>query len=204
MKKSITIICLMFMCFARAQEESVYEFQPLNVRDTIKIPKTLKFIKGIDKVNDSFFFATEYSKGNKGLFLIEKKKKYWIVYDYNDFISKVNLGEYKFYSKKYISLTVSAMRSGNGENYYGWFILFDLEKRASMVIDIFSHNSDDDENHEKYINTRECNSKIIYVNGNLKISRKCSPNAEKDYCDNCIKSGIYKISNIGLEKKSSH
>lgn len=205
MKKSISIFCLLLInCIAIAQINTVNEFQPLRIFDTIKTQKEFKSIKGIVKVNNSFFFATAYSKKKNGLFLIEKKQKYWIVYDYNDFVSNFNLGEYKFYSKRYISATVSAMRSGNGENYYGWFVLFDLQKRTYLLIDVFSHNSDDDENHEKYINTRECNSQIIYLNGNLKISRKCSPNGEKNYCDNCIKSGVYKISNIGLEKKSSH
>ena len=205
MKKYIPIFYLFFLNFVvKAQEQNIYEFQPLRVFDTIKTQKEFKSIKGIVKVNNYFFFATDYWKVKHGLFLFEKKQKTWIVYDYNDFVSNFNLGKYKIYSERYISATVSAMRSGNGENYYGWFILFDLKKRTYLVLDVFSHNSDDDENHEKYVNTRECNAKIIYQNGSLKISRKCSPNGEKNYCDNCMKSGVYKISNIGLEKKSSH
>ena len=93
------------------------------------------------------------------------------------------------------------MRSGWGENYYGWFVLFDLEKRTYLVIQTFSHNSDDDKNHENYINTRECSSYIKYVNGSLKITRKCSPNGDKNYCSYCIESGKYKIGNNKLIKQ---
>jgi hypothetical protein len=183
-------------------QESENEFEPLEIIDTIKSQKVIDQIKSKDEVKtSSFFFTKEYNK-KRGLFLIEKKGKYWIVYNYDKFfISNYNIDKHKTHSKRYVSIDISVMRSGSGENYYGWFVLFDLQKKTYLVIQTFSHNSNDDENHEKYINTQKCNSKIVYQNGILIIKRKCSANADNNYCSNCIESGRYKIENNKLIKQ---
>ena len=201
-KTIITLFFLSFWLSSTYGQEVLLEFEPLEIIDTIKSQKVIDQIKSKDVVkNSSFFFTQEYNK-EKGLFLIEKKGNYWIVYNYDKyFISNYSISKHKIHSKRYVSIDISVMRSGWGENYYGWFILFDLEKRTYLVIQTFSHNSDDDKNHEKYINTRKCSSKIIYQNGTLIITRKCSPNGEKNYCSNCVESGKYKIVNNKLIKQ---
>jgi hypothetical protein len=200
--KNVLLIILFLLSFniLLGQNESEFLFQPIRIHSRVdqKAIETIQFKHYIK--NTSFFFAEKIGN-EQGLFLVEKKLKDWIVYDYNDFISNMNVGEHKIHSKRYVSITVSAMRSGNGENYYGWYVLFDLERKTYLILNNFSHNSDDDKNHEKYINTRECNSKVVYQNGILKITRKCNPNKEENYCDNCMESGEYRISNSGLNKQ---
>lgn len=185
-------------------QESENEFEPLQIKntDTITSKKVIDAIPIKDKIKNSAFFFTQMYGNKKGLFLIEKKGEIWIVYDYDKyFISNYDITKHTFYSKRYVSINVSAMRSGNGENYYGWFVLFDLEQKIYLVIKTWSHNSDNDTNQEKYINTRECSSKVTFNKGSLKIVRECSPNGEENYCSNCIETGTFKIENNKLIKQ---
>lgn len=183
-------------------QESENEFEPLTIVDSITSKKVIDAIPVKDKIKNSAFFFTQKYGNKKGLFLIEKKGEIWIVCDYDKyFISNYDITKHTFYSKRYVSIYVSAMRSGNGENYYGWFVLFDLEQKTYLVINTWSHNSDNDTNQEKYINTRECSSKVTFNNGSLKIVRECSPNGEENYCSNCIETGTFKIENNKLIKQ---
>jgi len=199
--KNVLLIILFLLSYnlLLAQDEAEYLFQPLRIHSKVD-QKAIDAIQFKHYLNKTSIFFAEKIGNEQGLFLVEKKSNEWFVYDYNDFISNFNVGEHKIHSKRYVSITVSAMRSGNGENYYGWYVLFDLEQKTYLILNNFAHNSDDDKNHEKYINTRECNSKVIYQNGSLKITRKCNPNKEENYCDNCMETGVYRISKIGLNK----
>lgn len=168
------------------QQQDTYEFQPLTISDTIKSQNDLKSIKGLDKVDDIYFFATGYSK-NKGLYLIEKKKNYWIVYDCNNFVSNYVVSKHNYLNATYISLTVSAQRSGSGINSYSWYLLFDLKKKAYLNLDKSSYNADEN---DKVL--RKCESSIKFKNNIFTIERTCFP---KNECKNCIEDGIYKIIN---------
>ncbi|MEI7509833.1 MAG: hypothetical protein WCJ62_10270 [Flavobacterium sp.] len=196
-----TFLLLLGLSYGYAQESN-NEFEPLTKVDTITSKKVINAIPLKDVIKNSAFFFTQQYGNKKGLFLIEKKGAIWIVYDYDKyFISNYDISKHTYYSKRYVSINVSAMRSGNGENYYGWFVLFDLEQKTYLVIQTWSHNSDNDINQEKYINTRECSSKVTFKNGSLKIVRECSPNEEENYCSNCIETGTFKIENNKLIKQ---
>lgn len=187
MKKSFLLFLILFINFsAKAQEQNTYEFQPLKIVDTIKRQNDLKSIKGLDKVDETYFFVTEYSK-NKGLYLIEKKKNYWIVYDYNDFVSNYVVRKHNYLNNNYISIVVSAQRSGSGINSYSWYLIFDLKKKAYLNLDKSSYNAD--ENDKVY---RKCESSIKFKDNVFTIKRTCFPSND---CGYCIESGIYKIEN---------
>lgn len=192
MKKSFLLFLILFMNFsAKALEQNTYEFQPLKIVDKIG-QNDLKSIKGLDKVNEIYFFATEYSK-KKGLFLIEKKRNYWIVYEYNDFVSNYVVRKHNYLNNNYISIVVGAQRSGIGINSYSWYLIFDLKKKAYLILNKSSYNADEN---DKVL--RKCESSIKFKNNIFTIKRTCFPGNE---CEYCIENGIYKIINGKFVKK---
>lgn len=206
MKNYIVIIWLLFLnLYVKAQEQNTYEFQPLTIIDTIN-QNIVDKIKLKDKVkNTQYFFAQTYDN-KKGLFLFKKTKENWIVFDYDvEFISNYSISKHLYYSKRFVAIDIGAMRSGMGENYYGWLIIFDLVKASYVILNTFSHNSGRYSDKTEF--KQECSSKIQYMkNGNLKVVKICDVKKEdKNYCSNCLDSGIYKIEKGNLKKvKSSH
>lgn len=198
MRNFIVVLLFLFIysnCLAQAEGD--YVFQSLRVVDTVKNEKVIDQIAFKDEVKNSSFFFTESYEENKGLFLFEKKGKNWIVYDYNDLVSNTKAKKHEWYSKRYVSINVTVFRSGMGDNVYGWFILFDLEKKSYLSVQNFSHNTDQD-----YGNLRTCNSFISYVDKSLKISRICNLTKDEDnYCNSCEGPGLYNITENGLTKQ---
>jgi hypothetical protein len=184
MRYVILIICLLLNGFLIAQENDIFEFQPLSEVDRIKIPKTLKDFKGMDKVNDTFFFATEYYKGNKGLFLIEKNIKYWIVYDYN-LVSNTVGGKHITLNKNYVSTSVTLFKSGLGTNIYCFYIIFDLKNKTFLTLYTSEYNADGNG-----VILTKCDASIKFKNNHFTIKRT---SYKKRKCEYCIGSGIYKI-----------
>lgn len=198
MNKTILVFnILLITIIAEAQVNTVFEFQPIRIYDTIKTQKEINSIKELDKVNNTFFFTTKLSENDVGLFLIEKKAKYWIVYDYNDFVSNYVVGKHINLNNQYVSIEVKASRSGYGINSYSWYLIFDLKKKSYLTLHKSSYNADENDNV-----LRECRSYIKFKNNIFIIRRTCLP---KNDCGYCVESGIYKI-NDGrfLKIKSSH
>jgi len=207
MNKYIILLWLFSLSFStKAQQQNTYEFQPLTIIDTIN-QNIVDKIKLKDKVkNTQYFFAQTYDN-KKGLFLFKKTKKNWIVYDYDvNFKSNYSITKHIYYSKRFVAIDIGAMRSGMGENWYNWLIIFDLIKSSYVILDTFSHNSGEYSNKKEF--KHECGSKIQYMkNGNFKVVKKCNVEKEenKNYCNNCLDSGIYIIENGNFKKiKSSH
>lgn len=200
----IVVFVLLFQPAGFAQVQTSFDFYPLEKFDTVKDSKIIQQIKDRDNVtNTNFFFARKYAK-NQGLFLFEKKGDVWLVYNWDtQFISNYSVNKHQTFTKRYVSINISAMRSGSGENYYGWFVLFDLKKKSMVILDVYSHNSDSSDDGERYVNTRECGSKVKFEKSGFRISRKCNKNAlkENSYCDNCIPSGFYELNEKGLIKR---
>lgn len=187
MNKYALIFCFL-SCgyFAMAQNNEIIEFQPIRLHDTIKTKQTFKTIKEVDKVNDTFFFTTKYLK-EEGLFLIEKRESYWIVYDYNDFVSNYVVGKHNKLNNQYVSIEIKVSRSGYGINLYSWYLIFDLKNKTYLTLDKSSYNAD-----EKNIVLNKCESIIKFKNNTYTVTRNCLP---KNECGNCIESGIYKVNN---------
>lgn len=179
-----------------AQANDALEFQSIRIYDTITTQKSINKIKEVDKINDNLFFTTEYLE-NKGLFLIEKKEAYWIVYDYNDFVSNYVVSKHHKLNNQYVSIEVKASRSGFGINLYSWYLIFDLKNKSYLTLDKSSYKAD-----EKNIVLNKCESIIKFKKDIFTITRNCFP---KNECGNCIESGIYRVKNGKFIKvKSSH
>lgn len=197
MNKYALIFCFLFWgYFAMAQTNDIMEFQSIRMHDTIKTKQTFKTINEVDKINDTFFFTTKYLK-EEGLFLIEKRESYWIVYDYNDFASNYVVGKHHKLNNQYESIEINVSRSGYGINLYSWYLIFDLKNKTYLSLDKSSYNAD-----EKNIVLNKCESMIKFKNNTFTVIRNCLP---KNECGNCIESGIYKVKNGKFIKiKSSH
>ena len=191
--KVLFIIQFIFFTFcATAQTNDEHEFHTLHTFDTIKSQKTINGIKQKDVVNSNYFFATHYLK-NDGLFLIQKKNDFWIVYDYNkEFGANYTVKKHQNINKKYVSISVAVSKSGIGINSYSHYVLFDLENHTYIVLHKSSYHADEnDKLHDK------CESTINFKNNFFVINRICVPINE---CDHCIESGRYKIKNNRLQK----
>ena len=198
MKNSIFLIVVL-LYFGNVQAQDIFEFQPLRILDTIN-QKIIDKIKLKDRVKNTQCFFSEIYDANTGLFLFKKIGKKWMVYDYNDFVSNYTISKHTTYSKRYVSINVGAMRSGMGENNYSWLVLFDLEKVSYIVLNVFSHNSGEYSDKTEF--KQECSSKIQYIKNNtFSVTKTCDVKQEdKNYCDYCLDSGIYKIENDALKK----
>ena len=198
MKHPVFLIVVL-LYFGNMQAQTVFEFQPLRILDTIN-QKTIDKIKLKDSIKNTQCFFSEIYDANKGLFLFKKIGGKWIVYDYNDFVSNYTISKHTTYSKRYVSISVGAMRSGMGENYYGWMILFDLDKASYIVLNVFSHNSGEYSDKTEF--QQECTSKIQYIKNNtFSVTKTCDVKKEdENYCTNCLDSGVYKIENDTLIK----
>ncbi|RZK05022.1 MAG: hypothetical protein EOO46_16165 [Flavobacterium sp.] len=198
MKNTIFLIVVL-LYFSNVQAQTIFEFQPLRILDTIT-QKTIDKIKVKDYVKNTHCFFSEIYDTTTGLFLFKKIEDKWIVYDYNDFVSNYTLSKHTAYSKRYVSINVVAMRSGMGENYYGWLVLFDLEKASYIILNAFSHNSGEYSDKTEF--KQECTSKILYIKNNtFSVTKICDVKKEdKNYCTNCLDSGVYKIENDTLKK----
>ena len=124
---------------------------------------------------------------NKGLFLIEKKKNYWIVYDYNEFVSNYTAEKHRFLNNNYVSIEVTAFRSGMGTNIYSWYLIFDLKNKTYITLFKSEYNANDEG-----IIINKCESEIKFKNEKFMIKRT---SFTKNKCEYCIESGIYKIIN---------
>ena len=188
MMKSILLYSFLFVSNFAVAQENVFEFQPLRVHDTIK---TISTIKDIDKINDNLFFTTKYSR-QSGLFLIEKKENYWIVYDYNDFVSNYSVTKHRYLNKDYVSLSVRVSRSGNGINLYGWYLIFDIKNKSYLTLHESAYNADDENN-----SLHKCEASITFKNNNFTVK---NTSLKKEDCQDFIENGTYKIHNGRLEK----
>jgi len=198
MKNTIFLIVVL-LCFGNVQAQTIFEFQPLRILGNVN-QKTIDKIKLKDNVKNTQCFFSEIYDANKGLFLFKKIGNEWMVYDYNDFVSNYTISKHTTYSKRYVSISVGAMRSGMGENHYGWLVLFDLEKASYLILDVFSHNSGQYSDKTEF--KQECTSKIQYIKNNtFSVTKICDVKKEdKNYCDHCLDSGVYKIENGTLKK----
>lgn len=182
-------------------QESEYMFKLLQIHDTIKSQKIIDRIKSKDAVKSTSFFFTQKYNDQEGLFFIEKKGKYWLVYNYDEhFISNYSVNKHKAHSNRYVSIDVGVVRSGMGENNYSWFVLFDLENKAYLVVQNFSYNSGEYDNGVRFED--QCSSEIKYDKGYLIVNRKCNVKKEDiNYCSYCIETGKYKITADKLIKQ---
>ena len=193
MKYYITLLLAFLYCSSSwSQHNDMINFQPLRVVETVS-KETVDQIKIKDRIKESDGFFTQEFNAQSGLFLFEKKGNQWIVYDYNDFVSNYSVQKHVYHSERYVSVSVNAMRSGMGENIYGWMVLFDLEQKTYSVLNIYSHNSGEYSNGEVF--RQECKSDVKFLKNNtLQVTRVCDVQKEDaNYCDECLKSGVYTL-----------
>ncbi len=214
MKHSISILILLFSyLFSFGQEKYSYEFEKLDITDTIYNNEEIKSLKSdIEYSYSDYFFADRYFKGEIEETIhcmIKKNHDYWISYaipyEYGLNQSSFLIGPSE--NKKYFLASsyynhLSHEAGGGNENTIEKLIIIDIENNSYVQIKSYTKDQywQQDEEGESYIvnDQNSMISKFIFEDNHLIILNTCLNSEGMEDCPN--PGGLYEFKNNKLRK----
>lgn len=120
-RKSIIALLLYLSTNQSSIAQSRYiELEDFSVIDTLYSKKAINGIKQKDFIKGTNMFFSSTYNNNWGVFLIEKKNKFWLVYSFDEYLSNQGISNHVCINKDYVKIYSYRYRefyNENGPNY---------------------------------------------------------------------------------------